>query len=252
AAPKPAGYESDARPLPPVCRSRRHRVARFAPRLGHRRGVVVLVGDVLAPGGAVAFVVDLEHREVGHEAVGGGAVPVVFAGLEEDAVAGADDLDRGATALSAADAFEDVDGLPVGVGVPCGACARREVDAARAQLRPVRWRRNRVDVDRAGEPVARPGRGLDGVFRGLHGCPPVQRGTSLSVAARACGLTMLPTMLSAYRWYLARYAASSSSLTSSVSTRSTSLSTPPASMWASWRACAPRNQEDVRPLTERT
>jgi hypothetical protein len=47
-------------------------------------------------GGAVALVVDLEHCEVGHEAIGGGAVPVVFAGLEEDAVAGADDLDRSA------------------------------------------------------------------------------------------------------------------------------------------------------------
>ena len=56
---------------------------------------------------------------------------------------------------------------------------------------------DRVDVDRAGEPVARPGHGLDVAPGDLHACAPVQRGTSLSVAARACGLTMLPTMLSA-------------------------------------------------------
>ena len=33
---------------------------------------------------------------------------------------------------------------------------------------------------------------------------PESRGTSLSGVARACGLTMLLTMPSAYRWYLAR------------------------------------------------
>jgi hypothetical protein len=51
------------------------------------RGVVLLVGDMLAPGRAAALIVDLEHRDVGHEAVGRGAVPVLLAGLEEDAVA---------------------------------------------------------------------------------------------------------------------------------------------------------------------
>src|SRR6266542_4042762 len=78
-------------------------------RLGRWRGVVLLVGDVLAPVGAVAGIVDLEHRDVGQEAVRGGAVPVLFAGLEEDAVAGADDLDRAAAVLRASDALEDVD-----------------------------------------------------------------------------------------------------------------------------------------------
>jgi hypothetical protein len=42
-----------------------------------------------------------------HEAVGRGAVPVVFAGLEEHAVAGADDLDRAATLLGEADDVND-------------------------------------------------------------------------------------------------------------------------------------------------
>jgi hypothetical protein len=44
---------------------------------------------------------------VGHEAVAGGSVPVVFSGLEEDAVAWADDLDRASAALREADALGD-------------------------------------------------------------------------------------------------------------------------------------------------
>src|SRR5215207_10071585 len=79
------------------------------------RVAVLLVADVLAPRRGVAFVVDLHHREVGHEAVRGGAVPVVLAGLEEHAVTRADHLDRSAAALREADALGDVDGLAVGV-----------------------------------------------------------------------------------------------------------------------------------------
>src|SRR5829696_6929444 len=137
-----------------------------------RRGAVLLVADVLAPGRGVAFVVDLHHREVGHEAVRGGAVPVVFARLEEHAVAGADDLNRPATVLAEADALGDVDGLAVRVGVPRGPSAGREVYAARLQARGARRRRDRVDEDRAGEPLARPRRGLDGVPGDLHGVLP--------------------------------------------------------------------------------
>jgi hypothetical protein len=48
---------------------------------------------VLAPGGAVAVLVDLEHRQAGHEPAGRGTVPVVLAGLEEHAVTGPDGLD---------------------------------------------------------------------------------------------------------------------------------------------------------------
>src|SRR3954453_4844393 len=51
---------------------------------------VLVVGDVPAPGQGAARVVVLLHGDVGHEAVGSGAVPVVLAGLEEDTVAGAD------------------------------------------------------------------------------------------------------------------------------------------------------------------
>ncbi len=96
-----------------------------------------------------------------HEAVGGGAVPVVFAGLEENAVTGADDLDLRTAALDATDALEDVDGLPARVGVPSGAGAGREVDVGGLQAGRLRRHGDGVDVDRAGEPVARPRHGLD-------------------------------------------------------------------------------------------
>jgi len=48
---------------------------------------------------AVAFVVDLEHREVCHEARLRRAMPVILARLEEDPVARADHLDRAAAPL---------------------------------------------------------------------------------------------------------------------------------------------------------
>jgi len=60
--------------------------------------------------------------------VRGGAVPVVLVGLEEHAVAGADDLDRAAAPLAQADALGDVDGLAVWVRVPGGPGAGCEVD----------------------------------------------------------------------------------------------------------------------------
>src|SRR3954449_400980 len=91
-------------------------------------GAVLLVADVLAPGDGAARLVVLLHGDVGHEAVGGGAVPVVLAGLEEDAVAGPDDLDRAALALAEAGTLGDVDGLAVRMGVPRRARSRREVD----------------------------------------------------------------------------------------------------------------------------
>src|SRR3954447_24851961 len=131
------------------------------------RSVVLLVGHGVAPGRGVAFVVDLLHREVGHEAVGRGAVPVLLAGLEEHAVARTDDLDLSAAAPAPAGSFRDIDGLAVGVGVPRGPGAGGEVDADRLQARLPGGRRDWVQVDRAREPVARPGRGF-GAPRDLH------------------------------------------------------------------------------------
>ena len=62
-------------------------------------------------------------------------MPVLFARLEEDAIAGADDLDRAAAPLREAEALEHEDRLAVRMRVPGGARARREVDAACAQAR---------------------------------------------------------------------------------------------------------------------
>src|SRR4051794_2288059 len=61
-----------------------------------RRRAVLLVGHVLTPGDRVAGLVVLLHGDVGHEAVGAGAVPVVLPRLEEDAVAGPNLLDGAA------------------------------------------------------------------------------------------------------------------------------------------------------------
>jgi hypothetical protein len=55
---------------------------------------------VLAPSDGAALVIDLLHGEVGHEAVGCGAMPVLLGGLEEDAIAGPDYLDRAAAPLA--------------------------------------------------------------------------------------------------------------------------------------------------------
>jgi hypothetical protein len=70
---------------------------------------------MLAPGDGAALLVELMHREVGHEAIGGSSVPVLLAGLEEHAVARADRLDRAAAALAQVGALGDEDRLPVGV-----------------------------------------------------------------------------------------------------------------------------------------
>ena len=95
----------------------------------------------------VVLVVCFVDGEVDHESVGCGAVPVFLVGFEQDAVAGADDLDRAAAALAQADALGDKDGLSERVGVPRGPRARGKVDAARLQARGARRRRDRIDVN---------------------------------------------------------------------------------------------------------
>ena len=101
--------------------------------LDRRSCVVVLVRDVVAPGRHVALVVGDQHRDVSHEAIRRGPVPVLLARLEEDTITRADDLDRAAPALGKTDPLEDIDGLPVRMLVPCRSRAGREMDAARAQ-----------------------------------------------------------------------------------------------------------------------
>ena len=75
--------------------------------------------DVVEPGDDLAVLVGLLDGDVGHEAVGGGAVPVLLAGFDVDDVAGADLLD-GRRGGRQADAVGDVQGLALG-----GGCARR-------------------------------------------------------------------------------------------------------------------------------
>src|SRR5829696_4680832 len=94
------------------------------------RRPVLLVGDVLAPVGGVAGVVDLGDGDVRHETGRRGTVPVLFAGREEHAVAGVDLLDRPAARLGATGALQDEDRLAVRMRVPRCPRARREVDAA--------------------------------------------------------------------------------------------------------------------------
>src|SRR5690242_2958190 len=134
-----------------------------------RRGPVLVVGDVLAPGHGAAALVVLLHGDVGHEAIRSGAVPVLLAGFEEDAVAGPDDLDRAAVALAAADALGDEDRLAVRVRVPRGAGAGREVHERGGEGGAAGGRGDGVDVDVAGEPVGGALLGVDAAARDLHG-----------------------------------------------------------------------------------
>src|SRR5215210_5197430 len=101
---------------------------------------------------AAALVGELD-REVRHQACGCGTVPVVFGRLEEDAVAGADDLDVAALALAEANAFGDPDGLAERVGVPGGVRAGCEVDSRSAERGRPAGDGDCVDVDRAGKPA---------------------------------------------------------------------------------------------------
>src|SRR4051812_24370286 len=129
---------------------------------------VLLVGDVLAPGDRAAGLVVLLHGEVSHEAVRGGAVPVVLARLEENAVAGADLLDRPGLALAQADALGDEDRLPVRVGVPGGAGARGEVHERGGERGGRLGGGDDVDVDVAGEPVGGAFLSVDAAAGDLH------------------------------------------------------------------------------------
>src|SRR4051812_45276847 len=115
--------------------------------------VVLIVRDVLAPGHRAPGLVGLLHRNVDHEPIRRGTMPVLLVRLEVDAVAGVDDLDRPAPALAAADALRDPDGLTERVRVPGGAGTRSEVHVGRLKASGRGRRGDRIDVDRAGEPV---------------------------------------------------------------------------------------------------
>src|SRR4051812_5506176 len=83
---------------------------------GRGRGVL-LVGDGGQPVHDGVVGVGLVDGQVDHEPIPRGAVPVLLVGLEQDAVTGADDLDRATPALAQADALGDEDGLAQRVAV---------------------------------------------------------------------------------------------------------------------------------------
>src|SRR5436190_775763 len=95
---------------------------------------VLGVAHMLSPLDDVSPVVGLLEGDVGHEPVRSGAVPVVLAGLEEDAVAGTDLLDRAAHAPAEPDALGDPDRLAPRMRMPRGSGARREVHDGGADL----------------------------------------------------------------------------------------------------------------------
>src|SRR5215218_3025792 len=95
--------------------------------LGVGGGGVLLVGDGLEPGRGVRPVgVVLEQREVAHEGVGGGAVPVLLPGRADGGVAGADAQHGAVAGADEADALADVQGLADGGDVPVAAGPRSE------------------------------------------------------------------------------------------------------------------------------
>ncbi len=101
----------------------------------------------------------------------GVAPPVLFVGLDVDAVSGADGLDWSAAALDEADAFGDEKALPEWVAVPSSPRAGHEVDDVGHDTRGCGGDGDNVDVDVAGEPLGRPlaGAWFGGAAGYLHG-----------------------------------------------------------------------------------
>jgi hypothetical protein len=97
--------------------------------------LVVGVGHFLAPGGLRSVrVVTIYEAEVGHEAVRGGAMPVLLAWSGVDGVAGSGFNDVAVAAAEQGDAVADEQGLAQAVGYQC----EREPGANRTRLRRAR------------------------------------------------------------------------------------------------------------------
>ena len=88
--------------------------------------------------------------------VGRRAVPVLLARREPDHVAGPDFLDRPALALRPAAAGRHDQRLAQRVRVPRGPGARLEGDAGAGDARRIGRLEQRIDPNRAGEPIRRP------------------------------------------------------------------------------------------------
>lgn len=120
-----------------------------------RSAAILRVADMFEPVDGLA-VQHLLDRDMGHGGGRRGAVPVLFIGREPDHVAGPDLLHRSALALDQAAAGGHHQRLAKGMGVPGGAGAGLERDARACDPRRGGRGEQRVDPDRAGEPVGRP------------------------------------------------------------------------------------------------
>ena len=165
---------------------------------GGRR--VVRVGHLLAPLGLGAVVGRLVDRDVGHEPVRRGAVPVPLPGRRQDRVPGPDLQDLAATRLDPADAVGHVQRLAHGVDVPRVAGAGREADDGGADPGRRLAADDLVEPGVAGEHV---GRCLGGrpIGQDLHRVPPWvsapgsgrRRHRALAGAGRAAAATRAGT-----------------------------------------------------------
>src|SRR4030088_2199074 len=123
-------------------------------RSGLCRRAVFVVGDVLAPFGlglARIWCGALPHRQVAHETIGRGAVPMPFTRRRVHGVAGAHDDELTAAGLDQPDAVGDVQRLSDGMGVPCGSCAWCETHSIDPYARGLLTSSNDVEIDVAGE-----------------------------------------------------------------------------------------------------
>src|SRR6188472_117389 len=124
-----------------------------------RSVTVLVVGDVLGPFGLGAVDWRLPHREVRHEVVGCGAMPVPLAGRRMDRVAGANLDHLPAARLHAPHPLGDVERLADGMGMPRVARAGREADEADTHAGRRLAAGDGVDPDVAVESIRRTLRG---------------------------------------------------------------------------------------------
>src|SRR5690348_11289638 len=152
-----------------------------------RTGEVLRVADVLHPVDDLAVERFLDG-DVGHRRGRRGAMPVAVARRAEDHVAGADLLDRAVLALRPAAAGRDDEYLAQRMRVPGRARARLEGDARAGGTCGRGSGEQRVDADRAGEPLGRPLHRRPGTIAlDLHGWTAPGNGPPASVGTLAAG-----------------------------------------------------------------
>ena len=88
-----------------------------------------------APGGALALLAGFRQRQMREQAIGRGAVPMHRIRWDIDRIAGVQHLRLLALEADAADAGQTEERLPNRVGVPRGACSRRERNDRHTSLR---------------------------------------------------------------------------------------------------------------------